>query len=72
MKSISIEYCGEWNYDPQAASLAAALKDRYGIETKLIRSSGGAFEVIKDGELIFSKKKLGRFPNNEEIFAKLD
>jgi selT/selW/selH-like putative selenoprotein len=38
----------------------------------LIEGSGGAFEVRRDGELIFSKKALGRFPDEEEIFAALD
>jgi len=27
--------------------------------------------VSVDGELVFSKKQLGRFPENEEIFDKL-
>jgi len=38
----------------------------------LIESGGGVFEVKKDGELIFSKKATGRFPETSEIFAKLD
>jgi len=38
---------------------------------KLISSSGGVFEVVKDNQLIFSKKSTGRFPEHEEIFAKL-
>jgi selenoprotein W-related protein len=33
----------------------------------LIESSGGVFEVEMDGKLIFSKKKLGRFPDDGEI-----
>jgi len=32
-------------------------------------SSGGVFEVHLDGELIFSKKEVGRFPTPEEIKA---
>ena len=69
---VSIEYCVEWNYKPQAVSLADALKDRYGIDVKLIESGGGVFEVVRDGELIFSKKAIGRFPDHNEIFKKLD
>ena len=30
-------------------------------------SSGGVFEITLNGSLIFSKKKLGRFPNDGEI-----
>jgi selenoprotein W-related protein len=32
-----------------------------------VQSSGGVFEVEVDGRLIFSKKKLGRFPEPGEI-----
>ncbi len=38
----------------------------------MIRSGGGIFEVIADGEIIFSKKVVGRFPEHEEIFAALE
>jgi selenoprotein W-related protein len=40
-----------------------------GAESRLIRSSGGVFEVEADGRLVFSKKKLGRFPDDGEIVA---
>jgi selenoprotein W-related protein len=33
----------------------------------LIPSGGGVFEVVVDGDLIFSKKDLGRFPNEQEL-----
>jgi selT/selW/selH-like putative selenoprotein len=32
-----------------------------------VKSSGGAFEVFRDGHLLFSKKQLGRFPTDAEI-----
>ena len=38
-------------------------------EVELIESSGGAFEITRDGQLLFSKKKLGRVPTDEEIDA---
>lgn len=38
---------------------------------ELIPASGGLFEVEKDGKLIFSKKKEGRFPEWKEIEPKL-
>ena len=41
------------------------------MEPRLIKGGGGVFEVEKDGELIFSKKAEGRFPEHEEIFAHL-
>lgn len=37
------------------------------VEVDLIESSGGAFEVFRDGKLLFSKKQLKRFPTDEEI-----
>ncbi len=42
-----------------------------GIEVELIEGSGGAFEVRRDGELIFSKFQIGRFPEDAEIFEAL-
>lgn len=38
---------------------------------ELIESGGGVFEIEKEGELIFSKKKLGRFPESEEVLSQL-
>ncbi len=38
-----------------------------GIETKLIPSSGGIFDVTVDGTLIFSKRALGRHAKPGEI-----
>jgi selT/selW/selH-like putative selenoprotein len=52
--------------------LAAALKNKYAINAKLIKSGGGAFEITKDNILIFSKKQTGRFPDHKEIFTNID
>jgi selT/selW/selH-like putative selenoprotein len=52
--------------------LAKALKDRYNVDAELIRSSGGVFEVVKDGQLIFSKRAKGRFPEDSEIYSIID
>jgi selenoprotein W-related protein len=45
------------------------IQDRFGITPALIRSGGGVFEVTVGGKLVFSKKALGRFPEDEEIHA---
>jgi selT/selW/selH-like putative selenoprotein len=37
----------------------------------LKKSSGGAFEVRKDGALIFSKLEAGRFPEDDEVLKQL-
>jgi selenoprotein W-related protein len=47
--------------------LADTLKKKFGADSELLESSGGIFEVEKDGSLIFSKKQLGRFPEPGEI-----
>jgi selT/selW/selH-like putative selenoprotein len=43
------------------------LDREFGTATKLIKGSGGAFEVKVDGELVFSKAALGRFPEPGEV-----
>lgn len=40
-------------------------------DVELIRSRGGVFEVVADGELIYSKKATGRHATWEEIHEKL-
>ncbi len=68
MKELSIEYCGTCNYRPIAAILSRAIEIETGMKTSLIHSPDiGAFEVRVDGELIFSKKERGRFPEHSEI-----
>ena len=37
------------------------------LKTELVSSGGGVFEVTLDGNLIFSKKLLDRFPDTGEI-----
>jgi selenoprotein W-related protein len=51
--------------------LAAAIRARFGVEPELIPGSGGVFEVLVDGELVFSKRQRGRFPRDEEILTAL-
>lgn len=36
---------------------------------QLISSTGGVFEVVADGTLVFSKKELKRFPEEGEIVS---
>ncbi|PLX91497.1 MAG: hypothetical protein C0620_11170 [Desulfuromonas sp.] len=51
--------------------MAAKLKQHFGVETKLIASSGGVFEVTVDGDTIYSKKQTGQFPDEERLIASL-
>jgi len=50
--------------------LANEILEKYGTDVKeltLIPSGGGVFEVIKNGDFIFSKKSLDRFPDDGEV-----
>jgi selenoprotein W-related protein len=42
-----------------------------GVEVEMIPSGGGVFEVTVEGELVHSKKKMGRFPEPREILEVL-
>lgn len=52
---------------PKAAGLADSIKEKYGIDTELIKGSGGVFDVALNDHLIFSKDSLGRFPESGEV-----
>lgn len=52
--------------------MQAAIKDKYGITARLREGAGGIFEVSIDGRTVYSNQKTYRFPENEEIFAKID
>jgi predicted Rdx family selenoprotein len=42
-----------------------------GIPAEDIPGDKGQFDVIRDGELVFSKQNAGRFPEHGEILAVL-
>ncbi len=43
------------------------MKTNLGVESELVASGGGVFEVEFEGKLVFSKKGLGRFPDEGEV-----
>jgi len=48
--------------------LAAEVKEAHpDAEVSLVEASGGLFEVTVDGDLIFSKKDLGRHTEEGEV-----
>ena len=49
--------------------MADELKKEFGVEVELIPASGGVFEVVYKGKLLFSKKERGRFPTEGEVAA---
>ena len=68
MQKLSIEYCGTCNYRPIAAAFAHAIQETLGIEAVLVHSpKTGAFEVVADGDVVFSKSATGVFPTKEGI-----
>jgi len=40
-------------------------------EVELIKSSGGVFEVLVDGELVYSKKATGDFPDEAQLMKQI-
>jgi selT/selW/selH-like putative selenoprotein len=44
-------------------------ESRTGTNVELVRGAGGVFEITVDGTLAFSKKALGRFPEDRELDA---
>ncbi len=52
--------------------MQAAIKKKYGITAQLDEGAGGIFEVFIDGTSAYSNQTTYRFPEPEEIFAKID
>lgn len=51
--------------------MAEAIQKEYGAESELIEGSGGVFDVHVNGTQIWSKHDVGRFPEHDEILAKM-
>lgn len=69
-KNISIEYCTSWGYLGRVVALSRSILNEHKLkigDLRIIPSLGGVFEVIVDGELVFSKTDLGRFPEKGEV-----
>ncbi|OGO49854.1 MAG: hypothetical protein A2148_02505 [Chloroflexi bacterium RBG_16_68_14] len=68
--TLSIEYCAVCNFRGRAAWLAQevlATHEADLAELTLVPGRGGVFDVRIDGELVFSQKEEGRFPEPREI-----
>jgi selenoprotein W-related protein len=48
------------------------LKQAFGVDSKMIPGSGGIFDVVVDGEKVFSKHSVGRFPDPGEVTRLLE
>jgi len=49
--------------------LAAELKQALKVDSELAAGHGGVFEISVDGDVVFSKKSLGRFPAEGEVLG---
>jgi selenoprotein W-related protein len=72
LAKINIEYCGECGDAPvalkAAGELLSAYEDRIAHIT-LIPSWDGVFEVVVNGALVFSKRRLGRHAQPGELVS---
>jgi predicted Rdx family selenoprotein len=41
----------------------------HGVEATIVAGAKSQFDVLVDGELVFSKQREGRFPEEDEIAA---
>jgi len=48
------------------------LKRTFNAEVEIIESHGGVYEITIDGELYFSKKATGHFPNEDRLLKELE
>jgi selenoprotein W-related protein len=51
--------------------LAAEAKKRFQVESTLIEGHGGTYKIWLDDDLIWDKKSMGGFPQEEEILEKI-
>lgn len=67
---ITIEYCTQCRWLLRAAWLTQELLFTFETDIQqvgLVPSSGGIFRVSLDGDIIFDRKIMGRFPESKEI-----
>lgn len=67
---VEIEYCRECRWLLRAAWVTQELLTTFEneiAEVALLPGTGGIFEVRLDGEVLFSRKREGRFPELKEL-----
>ena len=52
--------------------MQAAIKTKYGITSVLKEGHSGIFEVSINDDVVYTNETTYRFPNDEEIFEKID
>ncbi|PRY15686.1 selenoprotein W-related protein [Pontibacter ummariensis] len=67
---VEINYCTQCRWLLRAAWMAQELLTTFETElgeVALVPGTGGVFDVRLDGELIYSRKEAGRFPESKEL-----
>jgi selenoprotein W-related protein len=67
---VAITYCTQCGWLLRAGWMAQELLTTFDTElgeVALIPGSGGVFEVRVDGELVWSRRVQGRFPESKEL-----
>ncbi len=67
---VEIEYCTQCRWLLRAAWMAQELLTTFVddlAEVALVPGTGGVFDIRLDGQLLFSRKDTGRFPEAKEI-----
>lgn len=70
LPELEIEYCTQCRWLLRAAWMAQELLTTFESDigkVGLVPGTGGIFEIRLDGELLFSRKEHGRFPESKEL-----
>ncbi len=68
VESIEITYCAEWDYLPLASRLAAAIKDKFGLNVELKEGHDGILKVTMGNTVIYdNQNQCGQFPTEEDV-----
>jgi hypothetical protein len=47
------------------------IRDRAGVDAEAVEGEKSQFDVVREGELLFSKQAEGRFPEEDEVLGML-
>ncbi len=78
MVDLEITYCQPCGHQPRAMEMVSQLLATYGmplnrkLTVSLKPADKGVFDVVLDGQLIFSKHQQGRFPTMDDLKEQLD
>jgi selenoprotein W-related protein len=78
MIDLEITYCQPCGHQPRAVEMVNQLLATYGmplnrkLTVSLKPADKGVFDIVLDGQLIFSKHQQGRFPTVDDLKTQLD